>query len=46
MKLWPFNRNPGRELSRLGHQQYRQRVRNRVDEMRRELGLPAVKWGR
>lgn len=38
--------NPGRQLSLKGHRDYRQRVRSRVDEMRKELGLEPVKWGR
>lgn len=36
--------NPGRHLSRIGHEQYRRKIRARVDEMRLELGLPAVRW--
>lgn len=36
--------NPGRSLSRMGHEQYRAKVRARVDEMRSEMGMPAVRW--
>lgn len=32
----------GRENSR----QYRQRVRDKCNEMRREMGKPPIKWGR
>jgi hypothetical protein len=38
--------NPGKELSALGHKQHRLRVRDKTDAMRRDMGLPPVKWGR
>ena len=36
--------NPGRELALIGQRQQRERVRARVDELREQMGLPAVKW--
>lgn len=42
-----FRRKPenhGRELAKLGVEKRRAKVRSKVDEMRRELGLPAVDW--
>jgi len=38
--------SPGKQLSRLGYIQHRKHVRETVDRMRSEMGLPAVKWGR
>ncbi len=48
MKLlnWFKPHNPGRELSLIGHDQYRRKVRARVDEMRADLGLEPVRWPR
>ena len=41
-----FKRNPGRDLSRIGHHAYRSRVRSRVDQMRKDMGMKPVPWGR
>lgn len=41
-----FRRNPGRELSRLGHLDRKQRIRARVDQMRADMNLPPVAWPR
>lgn len=46
MKLFRSLFNPGRSLSLQGHRQQKQRVRDKVDEMRRGMGMRPVKWGR
>ena len=38
--------NPGRELALIGQRQQRERVRARVDELRKQMGLPPVCWPR
>lgn len=38
--------NPGRQLARMGHQQYRDRVHARCDEMRAAQGKPPINWGK
>lgn len=44
-----FRKNPtpseaARELSRIGHQRNRMMVRARVDQMRKDMGMPPVSW--
>lgn len=36
----------GRLLALEGHRQYKQRVRDKCDEMRRNMGLKPVDWGK
>lgn len=33
-------------LANEGRRQHKQRVRAKCDEMRRDLGLPAIDWGK
>jgi hypothetical protein len=35
-----FQRNPGRDLARIGADKRKQSVREKAQEIRRELGLP------
>lgn len=40
----PAPDNPGAALAKLGHKQRREKVRAKADQMRADMGLPAVKW--
>lgn len=36
--------NPGKALAQIGIDKRRAAIRARCDQMRRDMGLPAVKW--
>ncbi|WP_170065938.1 hypothetical protein [Novosphingobium guangzhouense] len=36
--------NPGVALAKIGHAQRRALIRARADQMRAEMGMPAVEW--
>ena len=38
--------HPGRALAMEGHRQRKQRVRDNVDRMRKEMGMKPIKWGK
>lgn len=38
--------NPARDLSRMGHAQRREFIRWRTNQMRADMGMAPVKWGR